>query len=236
MHYFWEMKAVISGATRGIGKAIAQKLVELGYDLVLLARNEEELERCKLELSNAENQVQILSVDLSLEDAPSVLATNAGIFKNTTLLVNNLGVYSMQNAANLDLKQVQAQINVNLYSAITLTQQVLEVEQNQELKNIVNIASVMSLRATSFATDYSISKHAFKAWNDGLREELRAKGKKVSAIYPGSVNTSSWDGIEVDRAAMIQAEDIAEMVACILAMKANTLLEEIHVSPTTFTN
>jgi short-subunit dehydrogenase len=93
----------------------------------------------------------------------------------------------------------------------------------------------MSINATAFAADYSISKHAFKAWNDALRAELRSKKIKVSAIFPGSVNTSSWDGIEVDRNQMIQAEDIAECVSCILKMKTNTLLDEIHISPNTFT-
>jgi short-subunit dehydrogenase len=125
-------------------------------------------------------------------------------------------------------------MNVNLYSAIALTQQIRKNGGSEALRSIVNIASVMSVKPASFAADYSMSKHAFKAWNDALREELRTKGTKVSAIYPGSVNTSSWDGLEVDRTAMIQAEDIAEMVECVLRMRENTLLEEIHVSPITF--
>lgn len=234
MHYFWKMKAVISGATRGIGKAIAKKLVLLGYDVVLLARNQEDLEQCKLELSKPKLSVEILSIDLSEENVEHKLKENASIFKDTCILINNVGSYSMQNGANIDLRILKDQMNVNLYSSIALTQQILKQDTEAQVQNIINIASVMSLKATSFAADYSMSKHAFKAWNDALREELRNSGKKVSAIYPGSVNTSSWDGLDVNRSEMIQAEDVAEIVSCVLTMKKNTLLEEIHVSPVTF--
>tara|TARA_B110000046_G_scaffold112201_1_gene119333 strand:- start:26077 stop:26766 length:690 start_codon:yes stop_codon:yes gene_type:complete len=227
------MKAVISGATRGIGRVIAEKLAILGYDLVLLARNEKDLERCKTELSKSNVTVDCLAIDLSQSNVEQTLKESSFIFDNTSILVNNLGVYSMQNAAEIDLSKLKDQMNVNLYSAIALTQQILKQDENQ-LKSIVNIASVMSLESVSFAADYAMSKHAFKAWSDALREELRSQKIKVSAIYPGSVNTSSWDGIAVDRSEMIQAEDVAEIVSCILAMKQNTLLEEVRVSPVTF--
>ncbi len=227
------MKAVISGATRGIGRVIAEKLAILGYDLVLLARNEKDLERCKTELSKSNVMVDCLAIDLSQSNVEQTLKESSFIFDNTSILVNNLGVYSMQNAAEIDLSKLKDQMNVNLYSAIALTQQILKQDENQ-LKRIVNIASVMSLESVSFAADYAMSKHAFKAWSDALREELRSQKIKVSAIYPGSVNTSSWDGIAVDRSEMIQAEDVAEIVSCILAMKQNTLLEEVRVSPVTF--
>ncbi|MFT6167566.1 MAG: short-subunit dehydrogenase [Vicingaceae bacterium] len=228
------MKAVISGATRGIGKAIGEKLAELGYDLVLLARNKEELEQCKSELSASNVIVEYLAIDLSQQNVQQKLKESASIFEDTSVLVNNLGVYSMQNVTEIDISKLKNQMDVNLYSAIALTQQVLKQNIEGGLKNIVNIASVMSLKSASFAADYSMSKHAFKAWNDALREELRTSKIKVSAIFPGSVNTSSWDGIDVDRSEMIQAEDIAEITSCILAMKKSTLVEEIHVSPLTF--
>ena len=227
------MKAVISGATRGIGRAIAEKLAIQGFDLVLMARNEKALTLCKSELSTPNIRIEYVAIDVSKESYVEVLAQNSSLFENTTLLVNNLGIYSMQNAADIELVTLKDQMQLNLYSAISLTQQLLN-NSGSTLKNIVNIASVMSIKATSFAADYSISKHAFKAWNDALREELRSKNMKVSAIFPGSVNTSSWDGIEVDRSEMIQAEDIAECVSCILKMKSRTLLEEIHISPQIF--
>ena len=227
------MKAVISGATRGIGRGIAEKLAVQGYDLVLIARTESDLRSLKSSLEDNGITVSYLACDLAKNESIQSLKSNANLFEGVTLTVNNLGIYSMQNAKNIDLEGLQKQVEVNLYSAIRLTQFVLK-DFSSSIRNIVNIASVMSIKSQPFAADYSISKHAFKAWNDALREELRSAGIKVSVIYPGSVNTSSWDGLEVDRNAMIQAEDIAECVQCILKMSDNALLEEVHVSSQTF--
>ena len=227
------MKAVISGATRGIGNAIANKLAEEGYDLVLLARNGKQLRLLKDELSKKNNSIEFLAIDLSSEDMTEVLKQNIGLFTETSVLINNLGVYSTLNAKKLTIKALQAQLEVNLFSAIRLTQTILH-SKNKDFSSIINIGSVMSLNAMPFASDYSISKHAFKGWNDGLREELRVEGVKVSAIYPGSVNTSSWDGLKVDRNEMIQSEDIAEVVSSILKMSSNALIEEVRISPRDF--
>lgn len=229
------MKAVISGATRGIGKAIATQLAKEQYELVLLARNEKSLARLQQELQTDTTNVSICPIDLSSNQLTVELETQKELFKGTTVLVNNLGIYSTQNAGQLDLNLLQKQLEVNLYSAIQLTQFLLPYLLKEDKANIINIGSVMAIQASSFAADYSISKHAFKAWNDGLREELRKQKVKVSAIHPGAVNTSSWDGIQADREQMIQPEDIAELTSSILKMSDNTLLEEIRISPRNFT-
>jgi short-subunit dehydrogenase len=99
---------------------------------------------------------------------------------------------------------------------------------------IVNISSINGLAADQHAAAYSISKHALKAWNDALREELRNSGIRVTAFYPGPVNTSSWEGLPVDHQAMIQAEDIAELVVCIGRISSAALVEEVRISPLKF--
>ena len=82
---------------------------------------------------------------------------------------------------------------------------------------------------------YSISKHALKAWNDSLREELRTKSVKVTAIYPGAMNTSSWDEVEnVERQKMIQVEDVAKLIRQLIEIGESTLVEEIRLSPLNF--
>lgn len=231
------MKAIISGASRGIGKAIAEKLAAMQYDLVLIARNEEGLSSLKEELLSAHAKLSIatLPFDLSRTNAiKSHLQDNSELLQGCNLLVNNLGVYHMDKVAPLKLEDVKKQLEVNLYSAIELSNACLPFLYENKSAQIINIGSVMSLEAEKIATSYSISKHAFKAWNDSLREELRAKNIKVSCIYPGAVNTSSWDGIEADRAAMIQAEDIAELVKSICSLGPSSLVEEIRMSPLNF--
>ena len=227
------MKAVISGATRGIGKAIAKKLVANGYDLVLLARSKGALEECKADLSSSNNKVEFLPIDLSSDTVLKKLESSSSLFKGCSVLINNLGVHSTQHAGDIIVDDLKSQLTVNLYSAIQLSQFVLK-HNSSTLSDIVNIGSVMSLKANEQAADYSISKHAFKGWNDALRESLRKEGIKVSAIYPGAVNTSSWDGIEADRTKMIQADDVAEVVQTILEMRENTLIEEVRINPRDF--
>ena len=225
------MKAVISGATRGIGKAIAKRLANEGYDLVLLARNKVALTELANQLKSENRTIEALSIDLAEKNFVKKLHQNAAIFINSTVLVNNLGLYGVHSVSELTVENTAAQIQVNLLSAIGLSNFVCK---QSLLKNIINIGSVMGLQANKNAASYSISKHAFKGWNDALRESLKTEGTLVSAIYPGAVNTSSWDGIEADRTKMIQAEDVAECAATILKMNRNTLIEEIRISPRDF--
>lgn len=225
------MKAVISGATRGIGKAIAKKLAKNNFNLVLMARNEKALNELAEVIKQPNIEIKILTIDFSNSNFTSILEKNKKIFDDTTLLVNNIGIYGVHNLEVLTIKNTLQQLEINLISAIGLTNQLLETFK---LQNIVNIGSVMSLNASKEAMTYSISKHAFKAWNDGLRESLREKRILVTAIYPAAVNTSSWDGIEADRCQMIQPEDIANCVVNILSMNKNTLIEEIRISPRNF--
>jgi len=230
------MKAIISGATRGIGKAIAQNLAALDYDLVLLARTEADLQDLKAELSNGKITIDTISLDLSNEEELEGLQDHLQAQSNIDLLVNNLGSYLMDNPSNLKSSDLKVMLETNLYSAIGLTQLTLPLLEETTSPLIVNIGSVMSIQAEEIATSYSISKHAFKAWNDALREEVRPKNIKVTCIYPGAVNTSSWDGIAADKTAMIQAEDIAKMVVSIRQMNHSSLVEEVRMSPLNFNN
>ena len=228
------MKAVISGASRGIGKAITEQLAQEGAELILLARGEHGLNKLSDSISSKNATIHSFPLDLSQEESFNLIEEKRDLFQGVTTIINNLGIYSTQDADRINIKTLQNQINVNLYSAIQLTQALLHQSTNSTISRIINIGSVMSLNASPNAADYSISKHAFKGWNDSLRDKLRFEGIKVSAIYPGAVNTSSWDGIDAPREEMIQAKDIAKAVSYILSLSENTLIEEIRISPQTF--
>lgn len=231
---FEHMKAVISGATRGVGRAITEQLAKENFELILIARNKKALDELIDLLESSGVKVHGLALDLSKQQSFQQLSNKASLLNGVTTIVNNLGVYSTQSAENISIDQLQHQLEVNLYSAIQLTQTLLDDSLPQCVNTIINIGSVMSIHASPHAADYSISKHAFKGWNDSLRERLRAKEIKVSAIYPGSINTSSWDGIDAPRDEMIQADDIAKAISYLLSLSKNALVEEIHISPQNF--
>jgi len=228
------MKAIITGASRGIGKAIAHALANTSYDLILIARGEKGLLELKGELNQYKVEIECWPLDLGDPVQSKKAQTQIANLDSLNLLVNNLGVYWEDSASSFTTKSLEEILEINLLQAISLSQKSIPLLKLEKTANIINIGSVMSIEARSKATAYSISKHAFKGWNDALREELRLEGIKVTAIYPGSVNTSSWDGIDVDKSELIQTEDIAKMVSSILDMNANSLIEEIRINPLRF--
>lgn len=228
------MKAIISGATRGIGRAIAKILALKGYDLILLARSEGELKKLAEELSQP--QLTHIYYALDLTDLTQIKSLSEKLLATDSvkLLINNLGEYKLDQASNLKENELLELLEINLFSAINLTQSALPSLKTSNSSAIINIGSVMGLTASKEATAYSISKHAFKAWNDALREELKTNNIKVSCIYPGAVNTSSWDGTDANRGAMIQAEDIAKIVGNLVDLGSTCLVEEVRISPMNF--
>lgn len=233
---FEAMKALISGASRGIGRAIAEELASKGYQLILISRGSVELEKLTSELSQKYPQTKFDSInaDLSNKSERTRIIEQINKEKVINVLVNNLGAYSTNYGSQTDYENLMQLLETNLFSAIELTQAMLPALSQSDHASIINIGSVMSHTAEKFASDYAISKHALKAWNDALREELREKHIKVSAIYPGAVNTSSWDDVETNHQAMIQTTDIAKLISTVLEMGNSTLVEEIRLSPLSF--
>lgn len=229
------MKAIITGATRGLGKAIAEAFSHAGIDLFLMARTESDLISLSQQLQHSNCKVEYLAIDLSKQNALEIAGLKEENIKDLTILVNNLGIYKENKASNTNIEELKNMMDANVYAAIQLSNFCLPTLLKNKPAKIFNIGSVMSNKASSIASNYSISKHALKAWNNALREELRSKGIGVFAIYPGAINTSSWDGIEADRSAMIQPADIAKMILTMVQTGDSTLMEELHISPQNFT-
>jgi short-subunit dehydrogenase len=103
--------------------------------------------------------------------------------------------------------------------------------RQQKKGHIFNICSVAAKNARKDAPSYSISKYALKGLNDVLREEMRQYNVKVTAIYPGSVNTASWDGIDAPVDTFVQPEDVASVVINALQFSSGALAEELVVTP-----
>ena len=199
-----------------------------------MARSEGELKKLAEELSQP--QLTHIYYALDLTDLTQIKSLSEKLLATDSvkLLINNLGEYKLDQASNLKENELLELLEINLFSAINLTQSALPSLKTSNSSAIINIGSVMGLTASKEATAYSISKHAFKAWNDALREELRKDNIKVSCIYPGAVNTSSWDGTEANREAMIQAEDIAKIVGNLVDLGSTCLVEEVRISPMNF--
>ncbi|MEX2380235.1 MAG: SDR family NAD(P)-dependent oxidoreductase [Vicingaceae bacterium] len=229
-------KILISAASKGLGKAMAIYLAKSGYELILCSRNIENLLALKneIKLNNLNCTISLIAIDLT--DQVAIQATLKKLKQSDypDVIINNLGVYEESTPSSLKISDIQSQMELNIYAAISLTNFFIE-HLKRKKGQILNIGSVVSHRASKEAAAYSISKHALKAWNDCLREEMRDFGIKVTAIYPGAMNTSSWDGVEqIKKDKMIQAEDVAALVNEVLQLGSTTLVEEIRLSPLNF--
>lgn len=226
------MVAVISGASRGIGRSLALALAEKGYSLALAARNIGPLEELKREIeANNEVEVLIKAADFSnQEDVVSFSETVLNHFKSITVLINNVGIYEMGRVTDSEV-DFDRMMNINLHAAYNLTKPIALKMQKNRIGHIFNICSVLSNNVRVDAAAYTITKHALKGFNDVLREEMREFDVKVTAIYPGSINTSSWEGTIAPKENFVQPEDIVRAFYYCLSVSKNANVEEIVIKP-----
>jgi len=227
------MNAVVTGATKGIGKAIACMLAEMGFNLAINARNADELSALKQELEHKYN-VKVLAAQCDVSErehverfAEAVLAH----FNTIDVLVNNAGVFLPGNIADEESGKLEYLLETNLFSAYDLTRKMIPKMISQKKGYIFNVCSVASIQAYSKGGSYSISKFALLGFSKALREDLRDKNIAVTALIPGATFTNSWAGTDLPESRFMKAEDIAEMVKACLKISPNAVVEEIVMRP-----
>lgn len=229
------MNIVITGASRGIGKAIAEKFAEdkQGHSIILSARQREPLEifakqlQARYPRTNILNYAADLSVKAEADEfgkwclkqfVPDVLVNNAGSFLPGSIHDEAEGI-------------LQKMVEVNLYSAYYLTRTLLPKMIERKTGHVFNMCSVASLHAYENGGSYSISKFALAGFSKNLREEMKPHNIKVTAVYPGAVYTDSWAGSGVDPNRILEAKDIADMIYAAAHLSPQACIEEIVLRP-----
>ena len=229
-HICWMKNAIITGSTKGMGRSIAEKLSVDGYRIWISARNQKDLEVAKNEIeAKTDNEVMIHAIDFSNQEqieryADEILNTGQTI----DVLVNNVGVYIPDNLKDDELK-LDMQMDVNFYAPYYLTQKLLKQFEEQKTGSIFNICSVVNRKPRVDGASYTISKFAFWGYHKLLHQTLLPLGVKVTGFFPSSINTSSWDGMDVPKDEFVQPEDVADMISTILNMKRGTVPSEIDL-------
>jgi 3-oxoacyl-[acyl-carrier protein] reductase len=230
------MVVLISGASKGIGKAIAMAFAAKGWNIIVGARNQEGLNVLKQEVLEKYPSVKIYAQEIDFTDKEKL-----GLFVESAIqemgeinvLVNNVGAY-MEDTVVDENSHLEEMLQVNLISAYNLTR---KVEKSlKKGSSIINICSVLSKNSRTQAASYTIAKHALYGFNNTLREEMRPRKIKVTAILPGSVHTPSWDTINVNKEDLIQAEDVAKAVLFAVESSPSAVVEEILIRPINFDN
>jgi len=229
------MRAVITGATKGIGKAIAIKLWEQGYDLVLVARNINDLKEFRETLLSVERNISIYAVDCSIkEEVYNFLNAVEKEFDSMDVLVNNVGAFIPGSILDEDDEAFERQQNINVNAAYYLSKFFGKKMRSRQSGHIFNICSVASKMPVKNGGSYSVTKAAILSLNHVLRQELAPHNVKVTAFLPGSTKTSSWEGTTIPDEKFVQPEDIAETLFTILNLSKGVNVDEVLITPLDF--
>lgn len=229
------MVALISGAGRGIGKMVALALAEKGYNLALAARTTSDLEKLKSQINVAFPNIKVFIQSVDFADKAQIENFNKMVkqqFGNIQIIVNNVGAYNYGNFESESDNTLEEMLAINTKAPYYLTKFWLQDFKDQKAGFIFNILSILSKKIRKDAFSYTISKQAAYAFHKLLVEELRMFKVKVTAIIPGSVNTSSWDGINAPVLEFVQPSDISNAIIMCLNSSKHAYFEEIIVKPT----
>ena len=229
------MNVLITGASRGIGRAIAGIFAAQGHHLFLSSRNEKALAEAATDIALRYPDAVIHSkaFDLSgVEPAVSLASWMEGLAGAPDILVNNAGSFEPGSVHNEGVGVLERQIATNLYSAYHLTRALLPaMMKSGQGRHIFNMCSIASLKAYENGGAYSISKFALHGFSKNLREEMKPYGIKVTAVFPGATMTDSWNGFDNSSKRIMEAEDIAKLVFAASQLSLQACVEEIVVRP-----
>jgi NADP-dependent 3-hydroxy acid dehydrogenase YdfG len=225
---------VISGGSKGIGKAIALKYAGEGNNIFISSRNEKFLSKTAEEIGGLfpQSRIKYLATDLSkkqnaIQFAEFILQNNG----TPDVLINNAGTFLPGSIYNEKEGTLEEMIQNNLYTAYYLTRALLPEMLVKKSGHIFNLCSIASLKAYANGGSYSISKFALMGFSKNLREELKPHQIKVTSVYPGAVYTDSWAGAGIDEKTIIKANDIAELIYSASNLSTAACVEEIVVRP-----
>lgn len=227
------MNGIITGATKGIGRAIAETFAQQGFQLALCARSTEDLINLKAELeSKYATKILIFPADLSHKQQVLQFADFVKQhWQQAQILINNAGLFIPGALLTEPDDHLEKMLNLNLFSAYHLTRALLPLMLHQNQNHIFNICSVASQQVYRDTGSYSITKFALLGFSKSLRLELKDQGIKVTALLPGATFTDSWAGTDLPPQRLMEAREVAKAVWSAWDMGPTAVVEEIVMRP-----
>ena len=227
------MNVLITGASRGIGKAVAEIFAANGHDLFLSSRSEVALYKSMEELQTNYPSVSIKAKAFDLTDKQQAKDLGNWCLKYVVpdILVNNAGLFQPGSVHNEPDGTLESQLAINVSSAYHLTRTLLPKMMDRRSGHIFNLCSIASLHAYDNGGAYSISKFAIYGFSKNLREEMKPYNIKVTSVHPGAVHTDSWSGYDNSSKRIMEAEDIAKMIYACTQLSAAACVEDIVIRP-----
>jgi NAD(P)-dependent dehydrogenase (short-subunit alcohol dehydrogenase family) len=229
-----ERAAIVTGASSGIGLAVARMLGEEGFGITMAARRPEKLEGAVAGLAADGFDVHAVAANVADEtEIQKVVAAHRERYGRLDVLVNNAGIGVGATVGEIDTKRLDMQLDINLRSIVLFYRESLEMLKAAaaEHKNalVVNTSSISGKRAEGWLSVYSATKHGVVGWTEAMNKELGPSGIKSTALCPAFVDTPMTDFVKEHVAAeeMIRPEDIAESVRYLLKTSPACVVPEI---------
>jgi short-subunit dehydrogenase len=227
--------AFITGATKGIGRSTAITFANAGWDLILLARNTEAMERLKSELVTTKSKISLVKCDLSNSlEIDNCVKEAIKRYGCPSVLINNAGCAFNGSLVEMDLSQWEQTMQINLTSVFQLCRSIVpQMRKNGGL--VINVSSHASYNAFPQWGAYCISKSALAMFTKCLREEERSNSIRACTITLGSVNTPLWDSESInadfDRTSMLSSSEVSDTILYMAQKPQSQLIEDLTLMP-----
>ena len=228
------MNVIITGATKGIGKAILERFAAQGANIAFCARTASDVNTLQNQLQHQFPNQSFIGQAVDMSQKEAVKAFGQVIFdtwKKVDVLINNAGVYIEGWVTEEPEGTLEKQIETNLYSAYYMTRVILPAMLPHQQGHIFNICSIASQMLYENAHSYSVSKFAMLGYSKALRKEVKDKGIKVTALLPGATWSAAWGNAPIPTERLMAATDIAEAVWSAYQMPPTAVIEEMILRP-----
>ncbi|MBW4557187.1 MAG: SDR family oxidoreductase [Trichormus sp. ATA11-4-KO1] len=229
-------RALITGASSGIGKATALAFAKAGIDVALVSRSVDKLETVAAAAEHTGVAAKAYAVDLAnVSQVQAKIQAIAQDFGDIDILVNNAGMAYTAQLSETPLADWQQVINLNLTSVFQCIIGILPKMRDRGTGTIINVASIAAKQPFPGWGAYSVSKAGLMSLSQTLAQEERAHGIRVTAICPGAVNTELWDTetvhADLDRSKMLTPEIVAQSILYTALLPQHAVIDELTVMP-----
>lgn len=224
---------LVTGGTKGIGRAIIYRFAAEGFDIFTCSRNEKDLLELKdkVEHEFANVKVHVKKADLSSKQETKAFADFVKGIAIPEVLVNNSGIFIPGAIHSEPEENFEITIQTNLFSAYYLTRAFTSAFMERKSGHIFSIGSIAGLTAYANGGSYAISKWAMLGFTKCLRQEMLPHGVKVTSVLPGATLTASWEGVDLPEDRFMKSEDVAESVWSAYNLSPRSVVEEIVIRP-----
>jgi 3-oxoacyl-[acyl-carrier protein] reductase len=223
---------LVTGSSRGIGKAISKTIADAGANVIMAARDEEALSKLKEEIISNKGKAIYLTTDLAKEeDIKALFKKVEKDYGTLDVLINNAGFVIPGELVDFSIKDFDRLIDVNLRAVYLCCQHALKLMLPKGSGYIINISSVVGFKGYPNQTAYTASKHGVVGLSKALSAEVQKYGIRVSLVHPGGVDTDLVGKArpDLDKSALMQPEDIAQTVMYLLSLSDRAMVDEIYI-------